>query len=136
MMDVSSLVQILVILLLVATGVGLLSRWLRFPYVTGLVLAGLPITEVFSRRIGLEPSLVLNLFLPILIFEAAINTDISRLRNTFKPIALLAGPGAIFSSIIIACRSCEIRARTSLDTRTADWRNSGKHRYGFNDCCF
>lgn len=101
-MDVSSFVQILVILLLVATGVGLLSRWLRFPYVTGLVLAGLPITEVFSRRIGLEPSLVLNLFLPILIFEAAINTDISRLRNTFKPIALLAGPGAIFSSIIIA----------------------------------
>ncbi|AFY77166.1 hypothetical protein Ple7327_1815 [Pleurocapsa sp. PCC 7327] len=73
-MDVSSLVQILVILLLVATGVGLLPRWLRVPYVTGLVLAGLPITEVLSRRIGLEPSLVLNLFLPILIFEAAINT--------------------------------------------------------------
>lgn len=101
-MDVSSLVQILVILLLVATSVGLLSRWLRIPYVTGLVLAGLPITEVLSRRIGLEPSLVLNLFLPILIFEAAINTDISRLRSTFKPIALLAGPGAVFSSAIIA----------------------------------
>ncbi|NJK47637.1 sodium:proton antiporter [Candidatus Gracilibacteria bacterium] len=101
-MDVSSLVQILVILLLVATGVGLLTRWLRIPYVTGLVLAGLPITEVWSRRIGLEPSLVLNLFLPILIFEAAINTDISRLRSTFKPIALLAGPGSVFSSAIVA----------------------------------
>jgi CPA1 family monovalent cation:H+ antiporter len=101
-MNVASLVQILVILLLVATGVGLLSRWLRIPYVTGLVLAGLPITEVLSRRIGLDPSLVLNLFLPILIFEAAINTDISRLRSTFKPIALLAGPGAVFSSAIIA----------------------------------
>jgi CPA1 family monovalent cation:H+ antiporter len=101
-MNVSSLVQILVILLLVATGVGLLSRWLRVPYVTGLVLAGLPITEVLSRRIGLEPSLVLNLFLPILIFEAAINTDIRRLRSTFKPIALLAGPGSVFSCAIIA----------------------------------
>lgn len=101
-MNVSFLVQILVILLLVATGVGLLSRWLRVPYVTGLVLAGLPITEVLSRRIGLEPSLVLNLFLPILIFESAINTDIRRLRSTFKPIVLLAGPGSVFSSAIIA----------------------------------
>lgn len=101
-MNVSSLVQILVILLLVATGVALLSRWLRVPYVTGLVLAGLPITEVFSHRIGLDPSLVLNLLLPILIFDAAINTDLSRLRSTFKPIALLAGPGSVFSSAVIA----------------------------------
>lgn len=101
-MDVAELVQILIILLLVATGVALLSRRLRIPYVTGLVLAGLPITELLSRRIGLDPSLVLNLFLPILIFEAGINTDVSRLRSTFKPIALLAGPGAVLSSAIIA----------------------------------
>jgi monovalent cation:H+ antiporter, CPA1 family len=65
-------------------------------------LAGLPITELLSRRIGLDPSLVLNLFLPILIFDAGINTDISRLRSTFKPIALLAAPGAVLSSAIIA----------------------------------
>nr|WP_230968062.1 sodium:proton antiporter [Nostoc sp. WHI] len=88
--------------MLLATGVALLSRRLRIPYVTGLVLAGLPITELLSRRIGLDPSLVLNLFLPILIFEAGINTDVSRLRSTFKPIALLAGPGAVLSSAIIA----------------------------------
>lgn len=99
---ISELVIILIILLLIATFVALVTQRLRIPYVTGLVLAGLPITEVLSRRIGLDPSLVLNLFLPILIFEAAINTDISRLRSTFKPIALLAGPGSIFSSAIIA----------------------------------
>ncbi|AFY33853.1 sodium:proton antiporter [Calothrix sp. PCC 7507] len=101
-MNVTELVNISIILLLVATGVALLSRRLRVPYVTGLVLAGLPITELLSRRIGLDPSLVLNLFLPILIFEAGINTDVSRLRSTFKPIALLAGPGAVLSSAIIA----------------------------------
>ncbi len=101
-MNVASLVTVSIILLLVATGVALLTRQLRIPYVTGLVLAGLPITELLSRPIGLEPSLVLNLFLPILIFEAGINTDISRLRSTFKPIALLAGPGAVFSGVIIA----------------------------------
>ncbi len=101
-MDVASLVTVSIILLLLATGVALLTRRLRVPYVTGLVLAGLPITELLSRRIGLDPILVLNLFLPILIFDAGINTDISRLRSTFKPIALLAGPGAVFSSAIIA----------------------------------
>ncbi|RCJ37363.1 sodium:proton antiporter [Nostoc minutum NIES-26] len=101
-MSVAELVNISTILLLLATAVALLSRRFHIPYVTGLVLAGLPITELLSRRIGLDPLLVLNLFLPILIFEAGINTDISRLRSTFKPIALLAGPGAILSSAIIA----------------------------------
>lgn len=96
------LVPILIILLLIATTVALLSRRLGIPYVTGLVLAGLPINELLSRRIGLDPYIVLNLFLPILIFEAGINTDVSRLRNTFKPIALLAGPGAVLATAIIA----------------------------------
>jgi len=100
--SIPELVIILIILLMIATAVALITQRLRIPYVTGLVLAGLPITELLSRRIGLDPSLVLNLFLPILIFEAAINTDISRLRSTFKPIALLAGPGSVFSSAIIA----------------------------------
>lgn len=99
---IPELVIILIILLMIATVVALVTQQLRIPYVTGLVLAGLPITEVLSRRIGLDPSLVLNLFLPILIFEAAINTDISRLRSTFKPVALLAGPGSVLSSAIIA----------------------------------
>ncbi len=100
--DVTELVKVSIILLLVATGVALLSRRLRIPYVMGLVLAGLPITELLSRPIGLNPTLVLDLFLPILLFEAGINTDVSRLRSTFKPIALLAGPGAVLSSGIIA----------------------------------
>jgi CPA1 family monovalent cation:H+ antiporter len=101
-MDFSSLVIILVILLLVATIVALLSRWIRVPYVTGLVVAGLAITELLPRPIGFNDSLIFNVFLPILVFEAAINTDISRLRSTMKPIAMLAGPGVILSSGITA----------------------------------
>jgi len=100
--NVAELVTILIILLLVATGVALVTQRLRVPYVTGLVLAGLAITELLPRRIGLDPSLILNLFLPILIFEAAINTDISRLRSTVKPIALLAGPGVVLASGVTA----------------------------------
>lgn len=100
--DVAGLVTILIILLLVATGVALVTQRLRVPYVTGLVLAGLAVTELLPRRVGLDPSLILNLFLPILIFEAAINTDISRLRSTVKPIALLAGPGVVLASGVTA----------------------------------
>ncbi len=100
--DIPELVLVLILLLLIATAVALVTQRLRISYVAGLVLAGLPITDLLSRRIGLDPFLVLNLLLPILIFEAAINTDISRLRSTFKPIALLAGPGSVFSAAIIA----------------------------------
>jgi CPA1 family monovalent cation:H+ antiporter len=100
--DIPELVLVLILLLLIATAVALVTQRLRISYVAGLVLAGLPITDLLSRRIGLDPFLVLNLFLPILIFEAAINTDISRLRSTFKPITLLAGPGSVFSAAIIA----------------------------------
>ncbi|MBI4783911.1 MAG: sodium:proton antiporter [Oscillatoriophycideae cyanobacterium NC_groundwater_1537_Pr4_S-0.65um_50_18] len=100
---VATFVPDLIILLLVATTVALLSRRLRIPYVTGLVLAGLALTEFLPNyRIGLESSLILNLFLPILLFEAAINTDISRLRSTMKPIAMLAIPGVIVSTGVTA----------------------------------
>ncbi|UKO99145.1 hypothetical protein [Nostoc sp. UHCC 0870] len=38
-------------MLLVTTGIPLLSRRLKVPYVAGLVLAGLAITELLPRRI-------------------------------------------------------------------------------------
>lgn len=99
----TGLVSSLIILLLAATVVALVTRWLRIPYVVGLVLAGLVIPkQLFPESIGLNPDVILNLFLPILIFEAAINTDISRLRSTLKPIVLLAGPGVILSAVITA----------------------------------
>lgn len=100
--DLTDLATIVIILLLVATGVALLTQRLRVPYVTGLVLAGLAVTELLPQRVGLDPSLILNLFLPILIFESSINTDISRLRSTVKPIAVLAGPGIVLASGLTA----------------------------------
>lgn len=101
--DVTGLVNALIVLLLVATVVALITRRLRIPYVVGLVLAGLSITQsVLPGSVGLNPEVILNLFLPILIFEAAINTDISRLRSTIKPIALIAVPGVLLAAIITA----------------------------------
>ncbi|AFZ34802.1 sodium/proton antiporter, CPA1 family [Stanieria cyanosphaera PCC 7437] len=99
----AGLVSTLIILLLVATAVALITRWLKISYVIGLVLAGLVISkQALPESIGLNPDVILNLFLPILIFEAAINTEISRLRSTIKPITLLAGPGVVLSAAITA----------------------------------
>ncbi|HEY9599165.1 MAG TPA: sodium:proton antiporter, partial [Cyanophyceae cyanobacterium] len=88
------------------------SRRLRVPYITGLVLAGLAITELLPNRFHLDSALIFNLFLPILLFEAAINTDISRLRTTIKPIALLAGPGVL---ICAGITSVLLRLELGLD---------------------
>lgn len=100
--EMAGLVPTWVILLMIATAVALLARQFRFPYVMGLLLAGLAIANSLPAQISLDSSLVLNLFLPILLFEAAINTDISRLRSTIKPISLLAGPGVIVAAGITA----------------------------------
>jgi monovalent cation:H+ antiporter, CPA1 family len=100
--NVADLIRVSIVLLLVATGVALLSRRLRVPYVTGLVIAGLAIAELLPGQVGIESSLILNLFLPILLFEAAINTDLSRLRSTIKPVSLLAGPGVLLCAGITA----------------------------------
>lgn len=110
--NLAELITFLIILLLVATGVALISRRLRVPYITGLVLAGLAITELLPNRVHLDSALIFNLFLPILLFEAAINTDISRLRTTIKPIALLAGPGVL---ICAGITSVLLRLELGLD---------------------
>lgn len=114
--DIAGLVPSWIILLLVATGVALLSRQFRIPYVTGLVLAGLAIANLLPTRISLDSSLILNLFLPILLFEAAINTDISRLRSTVKPISLLAGPGVLIAAGVTAIG---LKFAINLDWTTA-----------------
>ncbi|HCA94198.1 MAG TPA: sodium:proton antiporter [Cyanobacteria bacterium UBA9226] len=110
--NVAQIVTILIILLLVATGVALVSRRLRIPYITGLVLAGLAITEILPHRFQLDSSLIFNLFLPILLFQAAMNTDISSLRSTIKPIAQLAGPGVL---ICAGITSVLLRLELGLD---------------------
>lgn len=110
--NVAQIVTFLIILLLVATGVALVSKRLRIPYITGLVLAGLAITELLPHRFQLDSSLIFNLFLPILLFESAMNTDISSLRSTIKPIALLAGPGVL---ICAGITSVLLRLELGLD---------------------
>jgi CPA1 family monovalent cation:H+ antiporter len=78
---VEELAIVLIILLLVATFVAIFSLGFKIPYVKGLVLAGLAIPEFLTGNSGVYPSLILNIFLPILVLKSAMNADINRLRR-------------------------------------------------------
>jgi CPA1 family monovalent cation:H+ antiporter len=133
--NLAEVLTVLIVLLLVATGVALISRRLRIPYIAGLVLAGLAITELLPdlHRIRLDSSLIFNLFLPILLFESALNTDISRLRSTIKPHCPACGAGD-FAVCWHHLRFAETRARFRLDTRLIGRRNFVHYGYSPSDC--
>ncbi|HEY7834927.1 MAG TPA: cation:proton antiporter [Ktedonobacterales bacterium] len=91
-------VQVLVILLVVALATALVARWLRVPYTVGLVVAGLVIAAFgLLPGVGLTPSLVLDIFVPALLFEGAWSVDIKSLRRDWAPVALLVGPGVLLT---------------------------------------
>ena len=92
---------LLIALLLVAALVAIAVRRLRLPYTVGLVLAGLLIT--FQRPVDftLTPELILALFVPPLVFEAAFHLNLAELRQDLPIIVLLTVPGVILTTLII-----------------------------------
>lgn len=93
-MDVSLLT--IVELLLVATMVGVAAQRWRIPYSTALVLAGTAIGfGGLMPALHLDAHIILSLFLPILVFGAAIETDATHLRENARPVALLATVGLV-----------------------------------------
>ena len=85
-------------LLLIAAAVGLLARRLQIHYNIALVLAGVAVGALrWLAPAQLDPEVVIHVFLPILLFEAAISTDLRRLRENLVPILLLAVPGMLLS---------------------------------------
>jgi CPA1 family monovalent cation:H+ antiporter len=53
------------------------------------------------QHIRLSPGVVLYLFLPTLVFPAAVQLDLRLVRQNLSPILLLAGPGVILSTAIV-----------------------------------
>jgi CPA1 family monovalent cation:H+ antiporter len=98
-----SSIEILVIqLLLVVSLVALLVRRMRVPYTVALVLAGLLIAIQREPSIGLSPELILALFVPPLVFEAAFHLEFQQLRRSLIPILLLSVPGVVVTMLIVA----------------------------------
>ena len=109
-----------IISLLVATAVAIVVRRIRLPYTVALVLVGLfvvvrgeqlalqptpdatlilyePIPKFIQALLDFDPDLILALFVPPLIFEAAFHLEFNLLRSKLVPILILAVPGVVIS---------------------------------------
>ncbi|HEY7780747.1 MAG TPA: sodium:proton antiporter [Ktedonobacterales bacterium] len=96
-------VRLVVVLMLVALATIVVTRRLRVPYSLGLVVVGLAIAAFrLLPDVRLTPDVVLDVFLPALLFEGAWTLDIHLLRRVWLPVTLLVGPGLLLTVGICA----------------------------------
>ena len=88
-------------LLLVVMVVALLVRRLKVPYTVALVLVELVLTLQKSITADLTPELILTIFIPPLVFEAALNINLDELKRILPGVLLLVIPGVIISTLIV-----------------------------------
>jgi len=88
-------------LLLVASLVAIVVRRLRVPYTVALVVVGLLITVQQPVPFELVPELILALFVPPLLFEAAFHINLRDVRRLLPHIFGLAVPGVIITTFIV-----------------------------------
>lgn len=97
-------------LFLLAALTAMALKKLRFPYTIGLFLIGMLLGLAAEYLDFLSPVLTIDLshdlimyvFLPVLVFEAALNIKLNALLNDLVPVLLLAVVGVVFSTLIIA----------------------------------
>src|SRR5919198_1840639 len=100
--DIQSTVEAIAWMLLGASIVGMLARWVRLPYMVALVLTGVLIEESHLVALPhLEPRVLLFVFLPPLLFDAAFRLDDRELRSVVRPVLFLAVPGTIATAAIV-----------------------------------
>ena len=90
---------IIILLIIVATLVAIVGRWIRIPYTVSLVLVGLFISIQHPLDIEITPELIMSIFIPPLIFEAAFHLDFNMLRDNLGTIVVLAVPGVILTTL-------------------------------------
>lgn len=88
-------------LLLIVSLVAIVVRRLKIPYTVALVIVGLLLTAQSQLNIELTPELILALFVPPLVFEAAFHLNVNELRRNTGAILLLAVPGVILTMFIV-----------------------------------
>jgi len=92
---------LIIVLILVATLVGVAVRRIRVPYTVALVLVGLLITIQRPLDVEVTPELILFLFVPPLIFEAAFHLDFRLLGDNLASILALAVPGVVLTTLLV-----------------------------------
>ena len=89
--------------LAVGSAVAIAAKRVGVPYNVALVLVGTLL--VFMHALPttpMDPQVILIVFLPILVFEAALFTDASGLKAARRPILALAAPGVLLSLVSTA----------------------------------
>jgi CPA1 family monovalent cation:H+ antiporter len=89
--------------LLIASLVAMVSRRLRLPYSVGLVIAGIVLALLPSVvALPLTRDLIFNIFLPPLVFEAALQLKWKPFRRELPLTLTLAFPGVVIAGIVVA----------------------------------
>jgi CPA1 family monovalent cation:H+ antiporter len=101
-MDLNLEIEFLIlVLLLVASVVAIAGRRFRIPYTVGLVLAGLALSVWSPISFEIQPEVILSLFLPPLLFEAAFHLNFEELRRNLSTVVILAVPGVILTMLLV-----------------------------------
>lgn len=94
-------IEILMVLLMVASAVGFALKWVRLPYSVALVIVGLLIgSSHLFPRVEMTPELILFVCLPALLFEASWNIRLNELKKIWKPVSAFATVGVVISMFI------------------------------------
>jgi CPA1 family monovalent cation:H+ antiporter len=93
--------EIVIVLLFIASIVGIAARRFRVPYTLGLVVIGLLITLFPQVDIRIQPTLIFALLIPPIVFEGAFHLNINDLRRDIIPILTFAIPGVILTMVIV-----------------------------------
>ena len=90
------------LLLFIACIVAIVTRRLRLPYSVGLVLAGLGLAATAPVGLSLTPALIFTVFLPPLIFEAAIQIRWKPFRRELPLLLALVTLGVALAAVVVA----------------------------------
>ncbi len=112
--------SVILLLFVVASVVAVIARRLNFPYTVALIAVGLMLSSLhLLHPPHLTQELLYAVFLPPLIFEAAIHLKSSDMRKDLLPISVLVIPGVILSTLITAAVMIPVSIHfTQIDTIT------------------
>ncbi len=91
----------IVLLLFLASLVGIAARRLRMPYTVGLVLVGLGLTIIGQFDLEITSDLILGILIPPLVFEAAYHLNFKDLSRNLRPILILTVPGILITTFLV-----------------------------------
>ena len=108
-MPLSEIILVVMGLLTISMVAAAICSYVPIPYTVFLVILGIFFGSLarqnpelnFLLDFQLSPDLVLFLFLPILVFESAINLDARSLMKDIIPILILAIPALLISTAIV-----------------------------------